>query len=118
MVDLGSRVPSIINISPIRDTSPAKVFQAPIEPSKIDIKNTTGGLRKFRTQNEVTEDQQPTPVKKKQVNQQVPPTKEEGSVKSKLILMNNLSEEDSFAASNLDDDDITPEESIVNHAAK
>jgi len=26
MVDLGSRVPSIINISPIRDTSPAKVF--------------------------------------------------------------------------------------------
>jgi hypothetical protein len=32
--------------------------------------------------------------------------------------MNNLSEEDSFAASNLDDDDITPEESIVNHAAK
>jgi hypothetical protein len=39
-------------------------------------------------------------------------------VKSKLILMNNLSEEDSFAASNLDDDDIAPEESIVNHAAK
>ena len=39
-------------------------------------------------------------------------------MKSKLILMNNLSEEDSFAASNLDDDDITPEESIVNHAAK
>ena len=49
MVDLGSRVPSIINISPIRDTSPTKAFKAPIEPNKIDIKNTTGGLRKFRT---------------------------------------------------------------------
>lgn len=32
--------------------------------------------------------------------------------------MNNLSEEDSFAASNIEDDDIVPEESIVNHAAR
>lgn len=32
--------------------------------------------------------------------------------------MNNLSEEDSFAASNIEDEDITPEESIVNHAAR
>lgn len=31
--------------------------------------------------------------------------------------MNNLSEEDSFAASNIEDEDITPEESLVNHAA-
>jgi hypothetical protein len=48
----------------------------------------------------------------------VPPTKKEESLKSKLILMNNLSEEDSFAASNIEDEDISPEESIVNHAAK
>lgn len=33
-------------------------------------------------------------------------------------MMNNLSEEDSFAASNIEDEDIAPEESIVNHAAK
>jgi len=32
--------------------------------------------------------------------------------------MNNLSEEDSFAASNIEDEDIGLEESIVNHAAK
>lgn len=32
--------------------------------------------------------------------------------------MNNLSEEDSFAASNIEDEDITPEESIVNHATR
>ncbi len=32
--------------------------------------------------------------------------------------MNNLSEEDSFAASNIEDEDIALEESIVNHAAK
>ncbi len=117
MIDMGSRVPSIINVSPIRDTSPLKVVQAPLEPSKlIDIKNTTGGLRKFRTQNEVTEDQQPTPKKKKHTKQA--PPKQEESVKSKLVMMNNLSQEDSFAASNIEDTDIAPEESIVNHAAK
>jgi hypothetical protein len=33
---------------------------------------------------------------------------------SKIILKNNLSEEDSFAASNIDDEDFPPEESIVN----
>jgi hypothetical protein len=41
----------------------------------------------------------------------------EESVKNKVVLMNNLSEEDSFAASNIEDEDITPEESLVNHAA-
>lgn len=70
MMDMGSRVPSIINVSPIRDESPLKVFQAPLEPTKIiDIKNQTGGLRKFRTQNEVNEDHQPTPKKKKHPKQ-------------------------------------------------
>ena len=40
----------------------------------------------------------------------IKPAKQEDSFKSKVILM----EEDSFAASNLDDEDFPPEESIVN----
>jgi hypothetical protein len=42
----------------------------------------------------------------------------EESLKSRLILMKNLSEEDSFTGSNIEDEDINPEASIVNHAAK
>jgi len=43
-----------------------------------------------------------------------PAKQEDSSVKSKVILMKNLSEEDSFAASNLEDEEFAPEESIVN----